>query len=410
MTKTAKNNDIQTKDDFFTILRDLQEQFAALKPELETVVRDPAMGVEGYVVVWNTGVSRGGPLDGCGKGGTRITPDVGLDDVKMLARTMALKNAAAGLPLGGSKSGLRADPKSPGFEQKYRRFVRLCAPMLHENGGPFGGFGFDLGADPVHALWACDELGSTRCFTGKPLDMGGTDYDRQGLAGLGVATAGRTLLELRGEDPAACTFAIQGLGAMGAAVLRYFSETGARLAAVGDPKYGGTWEFPGGVSEGLRQALFLQDTIKAKALIEREGRKTDADAGAVLRQGVDMLFPCAVQNVVTAHNAYDIRARFITEGANGPVAEDAYALLHEKGVLSVPDFIANAGGIIAAFVELTSKSPDKVKEARDYTVSKISANVRQMMDLADRFGVEPRHAGQYMALGNIFFGIRHGVH
>jgi len=398
--------DIQTKDDFFTVLRDLQEQFEALKPELEITLRDPAMGVEGYVVVWNTGVSKGGPLEGCAKGGTRIAPDVCLDDVKMLARTMALKNAAAGLPMGGSKSALRADPKAPGFEQTYRRFVKLCQPFLHENGGPFGGFGFDLGAQPVHAVWACDELGSTRCFTGKPLDMGGTDYDREGIAGLGVATAAKTLLETQQEDPQKCRFAIQGMGAMGAAVLRYFGETGAVLGALGDPRYGGTWLFDNGISDELRAALVRIDVEAAMALLAHEGRNIDAEAEAVLYQDTDMLFPCAVQNVITGHNAYNVKARYIAEGANQPVNEEAYAKLHEKDIIVVPDFIANPGGIIAAFVELTSKSGDKVAEAKQYTVARIAENVRRMMDLSARFGVEPVHAGQYMALSNIFFGVQ----
>src|SRR6478736_2351606 len=184
------------REAFRAELKRLQALFETMPPELEVTVRDPALGVEGYVVVWNTGISAGGPLERSGKGGTRITPTVTLEEVKMLARTMALKNAAAGLPLGGAKSGLKLDPSTAGFERQYRRFVRLCAPFLHENGGPFGGFGFDIGARPEHALWACDELGSTRSFTGKPLHMGGTDYDREGIAGLGVAVAGATVLEV----------------------------------------------------------------------------------------------------------------------------------------------------------------------------------------------------------------------
>src|SRR6476659_1504427 len=172
---------------FYAELKALTDFFDAMQPELEVTVRDSVLGVEGYVVVWNTGASVGGPLERSGKGGTRITPTVTLEEVKMLARTMALKNAAAGLPLGGAKSGLRLDPSTSGFEKQYRRFVRLCAPFLYENGGLFGGLGFDIGARPEHALWACDELKSTRCFTGKPVEMGGTDYDRQGIAGLGVS-------------------------------------------------------------------------------------------------------------------------------------------------------------------------------------------------------------------------------
>src|SRR5215471_4588977 len=88
----------------------LRKHFDSMQPELEVTVRDPALGVEGYVVVWNTSISAGGPLPGCGKGGTRITPKVSLDEIRMLARTMALKYAAAGLPLGGAKSGLKLDP------------------------------------------------------------------------------------------------------------------------------------------------------------------------------------------------------------------------------------------------------------------------------------------------------------
>src|SRR5689334_2464422 len=260
----------------------LQERFHRMQPELEVTVRDPALGVEGYVVVWNTGISVGGPLERSGKGGTRITPSVTLEEVKMLARTMALKNAAAGLPLGGAKSGLRLDPAGPGFEEQYRRFVRLCAPLLHERGGPFGGFGFDIGARPEHALWACDELGSTRSFTGKPLSMGGTDYDREGIAGLGVAVAGTTMLEIAGADPTQATFALQGVGAMGAAVLRYFSADGARLAALGDPRYGGTWAFDRQVSGELQRALVIQDTATAAALLPQQGTKLSNDAGDVL--------------------------------------------------------------------------------------------------------------------------------
>src|ERR1700675_3229337 len=85
---------------FYAELTALKEYFDGMAPELEVTIRDPALGVEGYVVVWNTGISVGGPLERCGKGGTRITPQVSLEEVKMLARTMALKNAAAGLPLG----------------------------------------------------------------------------------------------------------------------------------------------------------------------------------------------------------------------------------------------------------------------------------------------------------------------
>ncbi len=392
---------MQVTSDFHAELRRLRDELEAMQPELEATLRDPALGVEGYVVVWNTGISAGGPLARCGKGGTRITPTVSLDEVKMLARTMALKNAAAGLPLGGAKSGLRLDPDAPGFERQYRRFVRLCAPLLHENGGVFGGFGFDIGGRPEQALWACDELKSTRCFTGKPLHMGGTDYDREGIAGLGVAVAGSTMLEINGAAAPHATFALQGMGAMGAAVLRYFGEAGARLTAIGDPRYGGSWAFPTPPSHALHEALVRQDMDRVRDLVAREGRRISDDAGAVLYEDADIVFPCAVQNVITQDNVARIRARYVCEGANGPVTEAARSDLHRRGVLLVPDFIANPGGAIAAFVELTSSAAAKADAAKALAREKIAANVREMFAIAQRHGCEPQQAALYRALARI---------
>ncbi len=388
-------------DDFNRELKALSDAFAAMLPELEVTVRDPDLGVEGYVVVWNTGISIGGPLERSGKGGTRITPNVTLDEVKMLARTMALKNAAAGLPLGGAKSGLRLDPTAPGFEKQYRRFVRLCAPLLHENGGVFGGFGFDIGARPEHALWACDELRSTRSFTGKPLHIGGTDYDREGIAGLGVAVAARTMLEVKGSNVANATFAIQGVGAMGAAVLRYFAEMGARLSALGDPRYSGTWAFERAISAELHEAFVAQDVQHAMPLLAKEGVKVSEAASDVLYHDADVLFPCAVQDVITAANVDRIRARFVCEGANGPVSDSARRSLYARAIPLVPDFIANCGGVIAAFVELTSQSADKAEQAKRLTREKIAANVRTMFEIAERNEAQPQEAGMYMALEKI---------
>jgi glutamate dehydrogenase (NAD(P)+) len=392
---------IDSRADFLSNLDELKTRFAAMQPELEVTVRDPAIGLEGYVVVWNTKISAGGPLEFSGKGGTRTMPTLTLDEIKMLARNMAIKNAAAGLPLGGAKSGLRASSDEPDFERKYRRFVSLCKPFLHENGGVFGGFGFDIGSKPIHAIWACDELQSRRSFTGKPVDMGGTDYDREGIAGLGVAVAGQTLLDVRGENLSKITFAVQGMGAMGAAVFRYFSETGARLACLSDPKYGGTWVFEKPLSPGLHTALVTQDVATAQALLNTEGKHISSDVAEALYAPVDILFPCAVQDVIRPDNVEKIKARYIAEGANKPTQDAAQDMLYERGILVVPDFIANPGGIIAAFVELTSQSTNKVDEAKAMTRKKIPENVRQMMEWVAEYQVTPQQAGLYMALSKI---------
>ncbi len=391
----------------------LEKRFQALEPEVVETFTDPAAGIEGYLVVWNTGISEGGPLALSGKGGTRITPTVSLDEVKMLARTMALKNAAAGLPLGGAKSGLKANPDEEGFEKKYRRFAQLMKPHLHENGGKYGGFGFDIGARPIHPMWISDELKSTRSFTGKTAEMGGTDYDKEGIAGLGVATAAHALLKFQGRPTKGATFAVQGLGAMGAAVIRYFSEHGAVLKSVSDPKFGGTYVFDTPVSAALLQAFATMDNDAAKRLLAESGLQP-IGSDDVLYQDVDILFPCAIHNVIREDNVARIEARAVVEGANGPCTEGARTALYKRGITVIPDFIANPGGIIAAYVELTSKvTPEenaitraKVKEAKEITIKRIEKNIDKLMSIVADQGVEPAVAGRYMAYKNIFEGVR----
>jgi glutamate dehydrogenase (NAD(P)+) len=403
----------KTLESFATEFAELEKRFQDLKPEVEITLKDDAAGIEGYLVVWNTGISEGGPLAKSGKGGTRITPTITIDEVKMLARTMALKNAAAGLPMGGAKSGLRANPDDADFEKKYRRFAQLMKPHLHEFGGSYGGFGFDIGARPIHPTWICDELKSTRSFTGKPVEMGGTDYDREGHAGLGVATAAKALLEVQGKPVKGATFAVQGLGAMGAAVIKYFSAHGAVLKAIADPKYGGTFVFNMPPTAEFLQALGAQDTEVIKKFLALT-KLQPGPADDILYQDVDVLFPCAVQNVIREDNADRVRARAVIEGANGPVTDGARTIFHRRGVTLVPDFIANPGGIIAAYVELTSgvtpeenaKTRRKVEEAKEITIRRITENVQKMMKLATDNGVEPSQAGRYMAYKNIFEGIK----
>jgi glutamate dehydrogenase (NAD(P)+) len=402
-----------TAAEFRKELAVLRDRFKAMEPELEVTVRDPDLGVEGYVVVWNTGISVGGPVHRSGKGGTRVTKDLTLEQVKRLARAMAEKNAAAGLPMGGAKSGLRLDPNDPAYEKKYRRFAELCAPLLRERGGIFGGFGYDVGCKPpLNAIWACDQLKTLTCFTGKPVEMGGTNYDVEGIAGLGVAVAAKTLIEESGERPEGKTFSVQGMGAMGAAVARYFSGYGGVLKCLSDPKYGGTWLLESPPTPALVEALSHQRAGEAMALLSEEGVKVSGDSADALYADADVLFPCALEDQLRKDNAGKVRARYMSEGANNPTTEEAHRILFEKGVKVVPDIIANPGGIIAAFVELTSKvTPEenvktlaKVKEAKDMTIAKVSENVKRLVALTRTLGVEADQAGDYMAYRNIFGG------
>lgn len=401
------------QDSFLRALRDLRARFEASAPVLEVTLRDPSMDVEGYIVVHNTNISLHGPLagagQGCGKGGTRITPDLTLDDVKMLAHKMALKNAAAGLPLGGAKSGLRGDPDAPGFEARYKRFIELSRSFLFENGGCFGGFGFDIGARRIHAEWACSVLGTTNSFTGKPPHMGGTDYDREGIAGLGVAVAAGAAIEARFTHITKPRYVVQGAGAMGAAVIHYFGEMGGHLAGVCDPRLGGAWRFDTPPTAALWHALSHMDFEAASVQLPQEAKKL-AHMDDVLGLPCDVLFPCAVQNVVHADNAAHIKAALVVEGANSPCTLDAYNIFKDKDILVIPDFMANAGGIIAAFVELTevvdhqenAAKGIKAKLAKDKTRRCIADNINEMLSLMDHYDVRPIDAASFLALTRLY--------
>lgn len=381
-----------------------ESAFAVAKPELEMTVRDPELDIEGYVVVWNSKPGLRGPLGPMGKGGTRITPSVTLGEVAMLSQRMAMKNAAAGLPMGGAKSGLRADPDAPGFEAQYRRFAQLVAPMLRERGGIFGGFGFDIGARPIHPHWICDELRSTRCFTGKPVELGGTDYDREGIAGLGVAVAAREAVRLSGGTLGDIRCAIQGMGAMGAAVFRYLRSFGARIVAVSDPRLGGTFLLRETLPESLVEALSTGDFVNARSLLTA-GAFSALPLDDVLFLEVDLIAPCALQDVLDGVQADRVQARYVVEGANRPLSREAQVSLGKRGVMVVPDFLANPGGIIAAYVELAStvtpeenvRTRAKVNEAKRVTEERIGANLASVFRLAHDDGLDLVDAGKLLA-------------
>lgn len=388
------------RNGFFAQLHQDTLAFSRMEPELQLSVRDPALDVAGFVVVWN--VPEPG---GFGKGGTRVTPTVTLEEVGMLARTMALKNAAAGLPMGGAKSGIRGNPNAPHFKDQFQSMAKRFAPLFPEHGGPFGGLGYDIGGRPEFVEWFIEATGMPHRFTGKPARLGGTDYDVEGIAGLGVAVAARSALEFGGDSAQGKSFSVQGLGAMGAGVVRYFSEFGGVLRWLSDPLVGGAWELPEDLDPALHQsvvaAIASLDKHALQALLEQHATSIGPPQN-VLYADADVLFPCAVHDVIHKGNVGDIKARILSEGANGPCTPETREVLQGQGTAVLPDFLANAGGIIAAHVEMTSVAEDKVGLAKARTIETIDRNVRRVLEDARRLDVTPYHAAMALALGRVF--------
>lgn len=389
-------------------LESLRECFSNDSPEYAISVRDKEYKLSGHLVIWNLPTTPDPHLGSIAKGGTRISSNLSLEGVTRLAKTMALKNATADLPLGGAKSGICAEADAPDFEQTYRAFVRKLKPMLAEHGGPFGGFGFDIGARPQHALWACDELNSTKSFTGKPSSLGGTDYDKEGIAGLGVAVAAKCAIENNGWDVSEITFAVQGIGAMGAGVIRYFSEFGGQLRYFSDLRLGGTFELKNGASLELLSAISDMQFDKIAKLIKKEaGAPLPVDF--VLGSDVDVLFPCAIHDVIRGDNVDQIRAKYIVEGANNPSTAKAKVLYAANGGVLIPGVLANPGGIIAAYVELLSgagvnppSGVSLVQYAKDTVIEKISTNIESVLKLASHLEWSPSISAELLALSRLY--------
>ena len=181
---------------------------------------------------------------------------------------------------------------------------------------------------------------------------------------------------------------------MGSAVMRYFHDFGGQLKAISDPKFGGTWFFEEGASDNFINAPTLEH-------LEKEAVKiADSNDGA-LYQDVDIIFPCALEDAVREDNADKIKARFMVEGANNPTTDAAHQILFKKGIQVVPDILANAGGIIAAYVEMTSDADDKAEEAMELTRIRVATNVRDMMALVKETSVSPDQVADYMTYKNI---------
>lgn len=342
-----------------------------LGPAQVVHLHEPGPGLRAIVVVDN--VACGSSL-----GGVRVASDVTVDEVFRLARAMTLKNAGAGLPHGGGKAGIIADPKSADMERLIRAFARAIRTITDYVPGP------DMGTDERCMGWIHDEIGRA---VGLPRVIGGIPLDEIGATGHGLTACAEVAapfcdLELRGSR-----LAVEGFGNVGRPAARLLGEKGVVLVAASDST--GAVHDPDG--------LDVEALIAAKA---REGSVTAYEGGNVLPNEAlfelpcDILIPAARPDCIHEGNVDQIQARLILEGANIPATPGAEARLHERGVLVVPDFIANAGGVICAAVEFRHGSE---AAALDLVVEKVGHNTREVLEAARTDEIMPRAAADRMA-------------
>ena len=297
---------------------------------------------EGYRVQHN--LSRGP-----GKGGVRFHQDVTLSEVMALSAWMSVKTAAVNVPYGGAKGGVRVNPKTLSrkeLERVTRRYTSEIGFIIGPNK--------DIPAPDVNTneqvmAWMMDtysmNTGSTATgvVTGKPVDLGGSlgrrDATGRGVFTVGVEAAHRIGLELKGAR-----LAVQGFGNVGGTAAQLFADIGTRLVAVQD--HTGTIYQEAGMDAAALMA-YVKDTGGVAGFAGAEV----LDNAAFWGVPCDILIPAALESQITADNAGQIQAKLVIEGANGPTTPEADDILHDKGVLVLPDVIANAGGVTVSYFE-----------------------------------------------------------
>ncbi len=317
-----------------------------VKVNLPVVMDDGRTEVfEGFRVIHST-------VLGPSKGGIRYDMMVNETEVKALAAWMTWKCAAVAIPYGGAKGGIKCNPYEMSDGEK-ERLTRAYTVAMSDVFGPDSDIPApDMGTNAQTMAWIVDEYSRLNgnkyipgVVTGKPLELGGS-LGRKEATGRSVMLTTMLAIEnlLKDKNPHGMTVAVQGFGNVGSFAAKFLSQQGLRVVAISD-KYGGRYN-PNGIL--ISQAIAhvekygsLKDLPDTEAISNKE----------LLELDVDVLIPAAVENVITSENAGNIKARLIVEGANGPVTADADPIIEEKGIIAIPDIIANAGGVTMSYFE-----------------------------------------------------------
>ncbi len=297
---------------------------------------------EGYRVIHDN-------ILGPSKGGIRYAPDVDLDEVKALASWMSWKCAIASIPFGGAKGGVRCDPSKLSMSELEKITRRYTSSLLEIFGPDTDIPAPDMNTNEQVMAWIMDTYSMherktvTGVVTGKPLVIGGS-RGRTEATGRGVMIATLAALEKKGVKPELTTCAVQGFGNVGSISAKLLSEKGVKIVAISDVT--GGYYNKNGIDVG--KAI---DYVRNNGSLKGSNIGTSITNEELLECDCYILVPAAKEDQITEENASRIKARLIVEGANGPTAASADKTLEEKGIMVIPDILANSGGVIVSYFE-----------------------------------------------------------
>ncbi|MDZ7607062.1 MAG: Glu/Leu/Phe/Val dehydrogenase [Cyclobacteriaceae bacterium] len=329
-----------------------EEIYNVLKsPDKQVIINIPITMDDGSIRVFEAYRVIHNNVLGPSKGGVRFDPHVNLDEVKALAAWMTWKCAVVDIPFGGAKGGIRCNPREMSSGE-IERLTRAYTTAL------FGVFGPDtdipapdMGTSMREMAWMMDQYSRNSgmtvngVVTGKPGVLGGSE-GRIEATGRGVMVSTLTALEKMQINPYNCTVAVQGFGNVGSYAALLLEERGAKIVAISD--ISGAYYNTEGID--IQKAMDYRNENKGM-LDGFDGAEKLADKDDILTLEVDVLVPAALEDVITVKNADQIKAKLIVEGANGPTSALADDIIAKKGIVVVPDILANAGGVTVSYFE-----------------------------------------------------------
>src|ERR1051326_8713141 len=371
-------------------------------PRRQVIVSLPVMMDDGHLKVFDGYRVMYDNSRGPGKGGIRYHPQVNLDDCKALAAWMAWKCAIADIPFGGATGGVACEPlkMSEGeLERVPRRYISEIFDLI----GPTVDIPApDVGTSPRVMAWVMDTFSMKKGYvepgvvTGKPIPLGGSG-GRLEATGRGLLFITRETLKRIDRHLADSTVAIQGFGNVGSNAARLLHAAGARVVAVSD--VGGAIYDPHGL-DLPRVLAYHRETSQLRGF---PGTQL-LDNQQLLRLPVDVLLPAAMEDQINGDNASEIQARIIVEGANGPTTPAADQILGRRGVLVVPDILANAGGVVVSYFEWVQDRYGyfwKEAEVNERLEEKMVSAFDAVWSTRDRFDIDARTAAYILAVDRI---------
>ena len=396
---SAAANKIGLEEEIYNILKVPAQQHIVNLPV--TMDNGKVQVFEGYRIIHSS-------ILGPSKGGIRYAMEVNQDEVKALAAWMTWKCAIADIPFGGAKGGITCDPKKLSMGEKERLTRAYTIAMADVFGADKDIPAPDVATGPQEMAWIVDAFSKINreyipaVVTGKPLHLGGS-LGRVEATGLGVVIAALEAMKKMGIDPQKSTAAVQGFGNVGSITAKLFTRKGVKVVAISD--YTGAYYDENGFD--IQSAIDYRDANKGSLEGFSKGRKISNEE--LFSLDVDILAPCALENQITSENANDIKAKLIVEGANGPTASNADEILNKKGIIVIPDILANGGGVTVSYFEWVQNragyywSEEEVNEKAEKSMKKAFENV---WSASKEYDVSMRIAAYIVALKKVSIGLK----